>query len=40
MPSRNELIAYNRDINQIENNLFIDKMIYQEGSYSGYYAKF
>ena len=30
MPSRNELIAYNRDINQIENNLFIDKMIYQE----------
>ena len=30
MPSRNELIAYNRNINEIENNLFIDKMIYQE----------
>ncbi len=30
MPSRNELIAYNRSINQIEDNLLIDKMIYQE----------
>ena len=30
MPSRNELVAFNRDIKQIENNLFIDKMIYQE----------
>ncbi len=30
MPSRNELIAYNRNINEIEDNLFIDKMIYQE----------
>ena len=30
MPSRKELIAYNRNINEIENNLFIDKMIYQE----------
>jgi len=30
MPSRNELIAYNRNINQIEENLLIDKMIYQE----------
>ncbi len=29
MPSRNELIAYNRNINQIEDSLFIDKMIYQ-----------
>jgi len=30
MPSRNELIAYNRNINEIEDNLHIDKMIYQE----------
>ena len=30
MPSRSELIAYNRNITEIENNLFIDKMIYQE----------
>ncbi len=30
MPSRKELIAYNRNINEIENDLFIDKMIYQE----------
>jgi len=30
MPRRNELIAYNRNINQIEENLYIDKMIYQE----------
>jgi len=30
MPSRNELIAYDRNINQIEDNLKIDKMIYQE----------
>jgi len=30
MPSRNELIAYNRNINEIEDNLMIDKMIYQE----------
>jgi len=30
MPSRNELIAHNRSINEIEENLVIDKMIYQE----------
>ena len=30
MPTRHELIAHNRDINEIENNLYIDKMIYQE----------
>ena len=30
MPSRNELIAYNRNITEIEDKLYIDKMIYQE----------
>ena len=29
MPNRNELIAHNRDINQIERDLLIDKMVYQ-----------
>ncbi len=32
MPNRKELIAYNRDISQIEQDLGIDKMIYQEVS--------
>ena len=30
MPSRTELIAHNRNINEIEKNLLIDKMIYQQ----------
>ena len=30
MPSRKELIAYNRNINEIQDDLLIDKMIYQE----------
>ncbi len=30
MPNRNELIAYDKDVSQIEKKLCIDKMIYQE----------
>ncbi len=30
MPSRNELIAYDKNVSQIEDTLCIDKMIYQE----------